>query len=107
MSFPLLLFGGQSQNQSQKHHQLAHTLRPPLVFDPHPRHLPFPFLLHHPTPSIQSISYGTTLTPAEYLAHAKQLVTINKNLHFAEGALRGYFEVEFTKEECNAQFYGM
>ncbi|SNX83007.1 related to alkaline phosphatase [Melanopsichium pennsylvanicum] len=51
-------------------------------------------------------SYGANLTEASYLETAKKLVSINKNLQWAEGAHRGYFELEFTKTDCNAQFYG-
>lgn len=51
-------------------------------------------------------SYGANLTQAKYLENAKKLVSINRNLQWAEGATRGYFELEFTKTECNAQFYG-
>lgn len=51
-------------------------------------------------------SYGANLTAERYTANAKKLVTINRNLQWAEGAHRGYFEIEFSKTDCNAKFYG-
>lgn len=51
-------------------------------------------------------SYGANLTADKYTANAKKLVSINKSLQWAEGAHRGYFEIEFTKSDCYAQFYG-
>ncbi|GAC76823.1 hypothetical protein PANT_22c00227 [Moesziomyces antarcticus T-34] len=51
-------------------------------------------------------SYGANLTQEKYLKRAQDLVTVNRNLQWAEGGTRGYFEIEFSKDECNAQFYG-
>lgn len=51
-------------------------------------------------------SYGANLTQEKYTESAKRLVSINRNLQWAEGAHRGYFEIEFTKTDCNAKFYG-
>lgn len=51
-------------------------------------------------------SYGANLTQERYDAASKRLVSINRNLQWAEGAHRGYFEIELTKTDCNAQFYG-
>lgn len=51
-------------------------------------------------------SYGRNLTQEKYDAAAKRLVSINRNLQWAEGAHRGYFELQFNKKEVNAQFYG-
>lgn len=51
-------------------------------------------------------SYGANLTQDQYTKNSQKLVSINRNLQWAEGAHRGYFEIEFTKNDCNAQFYG-
>ncbi|EPQ32001.1 uncharacterized protein PFL1_00199 [Pseudozyma flocculosa PF-1] len=52
-------------------------------------------------------SYGQKLTPAQYTAAAAKLVSINPALKFADGQYRGYFELEVTKREANAYFYGI
>ncbi|PWY98449.1 hypothetical protein BCV70DRAFT_164509 [Testicularia cyperi] len=51
-------------------------------------------------------SYGRGLTLDQYTKAAQQLVSINRNLQWAEGDYRGYFELEFTKQQLNANFYG-
>lgn len=51
-------------------------------------------------------SYGKTLTKEQYTANAKRLVTINRNLQYADGGTRGYFTLSLSKKEANANFYG-
>ena len=52
-------------------------------------------------------SYGRNLTPEEYTERAELLVNINRNLQWAEGQYRGYYEIEFNRKEANAQFFGI
>jgi alkaline phosphatase D len=51
-------------------------------------------------------SYGKNKTQAFYQAAAEKLVTINRNLQFAEGATRGYFTLKVTPGHAEAQFFG-
>ncbi|PWN46632.1 hypothetical protein IE53DRAFT_18607 [Violaceomyces palustris] len=52
-------------------------------------------------------SYGANLTLEQYTKRSEIAVTINRNLQFAEGAHRGYFELDLTRESANAHFYGI
>jgi len=51
-----------------------------------------------------SSSYGRNLTQAAYDMHSRALVNANKNLAFAEGAKRGYFELTVTKKKVSAEY---
>jgi alkaline phosphatase D len=52
-------------------------------------------------------SYGRNLTKAKYQATSEKLVKINRNLVWAEGALRGYFTLDIRQNDLDAQFYGI
>jgi len=52
-------------------------------------------------------SYGQNLTMAEYKATAEKLVSINRNLAWADGALRGYFTLDIRQDQLDAYFYGI
>ncbi|PWN87274.1 hypothetical protein FA10DRAFT_297687 [Acaromyces ingoldii] len=52
-------------------------------------------------------SYGAKLTPAQYVAQAEKLVSINRNLAFAEGGHRGYFTLDVRPNELDASFWGI
>lgn len=53
-----------------------------------------------------SSSYGK-LDAAGYAKRASDLVKANPNLQFAEGAHRGYFSIEFKRDELNAQYWSV
>ncbi len=52
-------------------------------------------------------SYGKNLTAAQYQANAENLVRINKNLQYAEGDRRGYYEMSFTRDKLTTVYLGV
>lgn len=53
-----------------------------------------------------SSSYGN-LTSAGYKKRASDLIKANPNLQFAEGKHRGYFDIEFKRDELNARYWSI
>ncbi|KAK4056502.1 hypothetical protein OIO90_002349 [Microbotryomycetes sp. JL221] len=51
-------------------------------------------------------SYGRNLSDATYAARATNLTTNSPALQYAEGQLRGYFELEITPQNATAYYYG-
>jgi alkaline phosphatase D len=56
--------------------------------------------------SPSSYGYGPTWDTARYNGVAANLTAATPSLQFAEGQLRGYFELELTPQNATAFYYG-